>query len=111
MTPRPGTPVRGSTTGRPIMALFDLVGRRWALRLLWELHQDAPVSFRRLQERCDGVSSSVLNQRLSELREARLVRAGADGYDLTDEGRGLVATLEPVSAWAARWARSFETNP
>jgi DNA-binding HxlR family transcriptional regulator len=35
--PRPGTKVRGSSGGRPIMALLDLLGRRWALRILWEL--------------------------------------------------------------------------
>jgi len=36
-TPKPGTRVRGSRTGRPIMALIDLLGRRWALRVVWEL--------------------------------------------------------------------------
>ena len=36
-TPRPGRPVRGSQTGRPIMALMDLLGRRWTLRVIWEL--------------------------------------------------------------------------
>jgi len=37
--PRPGRPVRGSRTGRPIMALLDLLGRRWVLRILWELRE------------------------------------------------------------------------
>ena len=32
-TPKPGTRVRGSRTGKPIMALLDLLGRRWALRI------------------------------------------------------------------------------
>ena len=40
--PIPGKPVRGSKTGRPIMALLDLLGRRWALRVLWEL-RNGPV--------------------------------------------------------------------
>jgi DNA-binding HxlR family transcriptional regulator len=40
-TPRPGRPVAGSHTGRPIMAAFDLLSRRWALRVIWELHQAA----------------------------------------------------------------------
>ena len=60
--PRPGRPVRGSPSGRPIMALLDLLGRRWALRMLWELREGG-LSFRALQERCDGVSPSVLNTR------------------------------------------------
>ena len=36
---RPGLPARGSKSGRPIMALLDLLGRRWALRLVWELRE------------------------------------------------------------------------
>ena len=74
-TPDPGRPVRGSTTGRPIMAALDLLGRRWALRILWEL-RDGPVGARALRERCDGMSSSVLYERL---RRARIGRAGRPG--------------------------------
>ena len=48
MKPRaPGKPVRGSRTGRPVMVLLDLLGRRMALRILWELSRaEAPLSFR-----------------------------------------------------------------
>ena len=69
-TPLPGRPVRGSATGRPIMALLDLLGRRWALRVLWELRSGPVPGFRELQSRCGGVSSSVLTDRLTELRDA-----------------------------------------
>ena len=58
--PLPGRPVRGSTTGRPIMAVFDLLGRRWAQRVIWELREGQPT-FRALQERCGDPSPSVLN--------------------------------------------------
>jgi DNA-binding HxlR family transcriptional regulator len=86
------------------MAALDLLGRRWALRAIWEL-RDGPLAFRALQERCGGVSSSVLNQRLGELREAGVLEAGADGYALTDEGDRLLAAFTPLAAWADRWAR------
>ena len=43
---RPGRPVRGSRTGRPVMALLDLLGRRWTLRVLSEL-RDGPVKIPR----------------------------------------------------------------
>ena len=103
-TPKPGRRVRGSRTGRPIMALFDLLGRRWTLRLLWEL-RGGPESFRALQGRCDGMSPSVLNQRLAELREAGLVDAGeGGGYLLTRSGRELKDAITPLDAWAKRWA-------
>lgn len=98
-------PVRGSKTGRPIMALLDLLGRRWTLRVLWEL-RGAPLSFRALQTACEGMSPSVLNQRLAELREGLLVDATEQGYELTARGRELAALLEPVSRWSEGWARA-----
>lgn len=86
------------------MALLDLLGRRWTLRVLWELREDAE-SFRDLQARCGNISSSVLNQRLLELREAGIVTAEkSGGYGLTSEGRKLLRALEPLDAWAKRWA-------
>lgn len=105
MPPRPGTPVRGSSTGEPIMALLDLLGRRWALRIIWEL-RDAPLSFRELQTRCDGMSASVLAQRVKELRDADVIGAEArsSGYQLTYEGRLLLDAYAPYHAWAERWA-------
>src|SRR5213596_3084477 len=103
-TPKPGTPVRGSRTGRPLMAALDLLGRRWALRILWEL-RDGPLGARALQARCDGMSSSVLYQRLAELHHAGLVdRDDAGAYMLTPHGRTLRAALAPLDAWAREWA-------
>src|SRR5271163_579626 len=100
---RPGRPVRGSRTGRPVMALLDLLGRRWALRVIWEL-RDAPLPFRVLQERCAGMSSSVLSQRLRELREAGIVTSASDGYELTGDGLELLELLGPLHGWAQRWS-------
>ncbi len=85
------------------MALLDLLGRRWALRIIWEL-RDGPLSFRQTQARCGAISASVLNDRLAELRAAGIVEAGDDGYELTGEGRELLAIYPPVDAWAERWA-------
>ena len=85
------------------MALLDLLGRRWTLRVIWEL-RDEPLSFRETQARCGAISSSVLNDRFAELRAAGIVEAGAEGYRLTDEGRELLAIYPPVEAWADRWA-------
>ncbi|MGD0453781.1 MAG: helix-turn-helix domain-containing protein [Solirubrobacteraceae bacterium] len=101
--PRPGRAARGSASGRPIMALLDLLGRRWALRVVWEL-RDEPLAFRALQQRCAGMSSSVLNQRLHELRTAEILELGREGYRLTGEGRRLLDAYGPLEAWAERWA-------
>ena len=101
--PRPGSPVRGSHSGRPVMAALDLLGRRWALRILWELRAGA-LSFRALREACGDVSPAVLNTRLAELREAGLVESTDAGYATTGDGRDLCRALEPLHDWARRWA-------
>jgi DNA-binding HxlR family transcriptional regulator len=86
------------------MAALDLLGRRWSLRVLWEL-RDGPVGARALRDRCDAMSPSVLYQRLGELTDARLIEQCADQrYQLTRIGRTLGAALEPLDQWARRWA-------
>jgi DNA-binding HxlR family transcriptional regulator len=85
------------------MAALDLLGRRWSLRVLWELRL-GPVGARALRDRCDGMSPSVLYERLRELTDARLVEKVEDGYALTRIGAELGAALEPLDRWARRWA-------
>ncbi|WP_354697757.1 helix-turn-helix domain-containing protein [Paraconexibacter sp. AEG42_29] len=102
-TPRPGQPVRGSKSGQPLMALFDLLGRRWAITVLWSLRH-SPLNFRELQAAAEGIATSVLNTRLRELREAALVVTGDDGYELTELGASLLAAGQPLVAWADAWA-------
>lgn len=110
-TPLPGRPVRGSRTGRPIMALLDLLGRRWALRVIWELTQAPGPTFRELRARCDGISSSVLTQRLTELNQAGIVGRGDRGYVLTPAGHDLSADLLRLQHWADRWADHIIDHP
>ncbi|MFE1341203.1 winged helix-turn-helix transcriptional regulator [Streptomyces sp. NPDC058733] len=64
------------------MAAMDLFGRRWALRILWELRA-GPLGARALPARCEGLSSSVLYQRLRELASSGIIASSADGYELT----------------------------
>jgi len=88
------------------MAAFDLLGRRWALRVLWEL-RSSPHTFRALQAACGPISPAVLNTRLRELRDAHLIERTEDGYALAHLGRQLIDALEPLDAWAKRWGRSL----
>jgi DNA-binding HxlR family transcriptional regulator len=97
--------VRGSKTGRPIMALLDLLGRRWSLRILWELRRETLTS-RAMRAACDEVSPTVLQARLSELREAGFVELiPASGYRLTELGRDLQETFLPLHRFAERWSK------
>lgn len=95
--------VRGSKTGRPIMALLDLLGRRWSLRILWELREDALTS-RALRTACDDASPTVMQQRLTELREAGFIELREEGgYALTGLGKELLQTSLPLYHFADRW--------
>ncbi|MCA9617606.1 MAG: helix-turn-helix transcriptional regulator [Myxococcales bacterium] len=102
--PRRGSPVRGSKSGRPLMVALDLLGRRWALRVIWEL-REGPLSFRGLRARCDDVSPTSLNTRLAELKAAGIVEVTEAGYALSKSGVALLAALEPLDGWAKRWVR------
>ncbi len=86
---------------RPIMVLLDVLGHRWALRILWEL-RDGPLSFRALREAAGNLSPTVLNARVGELRHIGVVESGSDGYTLTRSGRELAPTLRQLNAWAAK---------
>lgn len=98
--------VRGSRTGRPIMALLDLLGRRWTLRIIWELREDRSLTSRALRTACDGASPTIMQARLTELREAGLVElAPGDGYRLTALGKELMENFAPLNRFAERWAR------
>ncbi len=109
MAKKPGEAARGSRTGRPIMVLFDLLGERWTLRILWELRNER-LTFRELQSRCADVSPTVLNRRLKSLREFGLVDHEAGGYGHTDMGRSLAAQLMRLNGWANDWAASLQRS-
>jgi len=100
-----GTKVGSSQSGRPIIAVLNLLGRRWCLRILWELHQNGPSSFRTLQRLCGDISPTVLNSRLSELREAEIIDLrGGEGYIITEEGIALGGIVNQLNTWSKSWA-------
>lgn len=108
--PKPGRPARGSTTGRPLMAALDLLGRRWTLRIMWEL-RDGPLGARELRARCDAMSPSVLYQRLAELGAAGLIEQDpVSRYRLTALGDSLSAAIKPLDRWAQLWAAQTSTT-
>ena len=88
------------------MRVLDVLGHRWALRILWEL-REGPRTFRALREACDEVSPSSLNQRLAELRALSAVERSADGYALTRTG----ARLGQIVLELHRWAEATQRKP
>jgi DNA-binding HxlR family transcriptional regulator len=90
------------------MALFDLLGRRWAMGVLWTLCEIGPATFRALAEQCDSISPTVLNARLKELQAARFVEKSSNGYVATDLGRRVYEQLVPLGETARLWGRVLD---
>ena len=92
-----------------MLALLDLLGRRWALRILWELRVE-PASFQALHRRCDSMSTSVLSQRLAELRDAQLIEKDQAGELHAHRGRLiLLGRLDGIDEWTQEWARTIRS--
>jgi DNA-binding HxlR family transcriptional regulator len=107
--PIPGTPVRGSKSGKPIMALLDLLGRTWALGIIWQLRQGT-LSFSELQACCENISPTLLTTRLKELQQTKLLEKNLQGYQLTSIGLELFEVISPLGQWAKQWQLSFEQS-
>ena len=89
------------------MVLLDLLGRRWVLRILWEL-RDGALPSRALRSACDDISPSVLQKRVNEMRQADFVTLeDGEGYALTSRGRDLLDTFGPLTKWAEDWQKSL----
>jgi DNA-binding HxlR family transcriptional regulator len=89
-----------------LMRAFDLLGKRWTGVVLGTL-SGGPTGFRALARAVEGISDSVLSDRLAELTHAGLVtRTVVDGpplsvtYGLTESGRALLPALAQISRWA-----------
>jgi DNA-binding HxlR family transcriptional regulator len=88
------------------MVVLDLLGRRGALRILWELRDGAILTFRALQGAAE-LPPGTLNARLAELRAAGVVGAES-GYRLTPRGVELFDALWPLLAWSEAWAGDLD---
>jgi DNA-binding HxlR family transcriptional regulator len=113
---RRGQPlVNGEACVRADAALvraFDLLGRRWTAVVLGTLSR-GPTGFRALARAVEGISDSMLSDRLGALAGAGLVTRTVDEgppvsvvYALTDAGRALLPAFEQIRRWAEEHLRS-----
>ncbi len=88
------------------MVLFDLLGRRWAMGIIWNL-STGPAPFRVLQAKCQTISPTILSTRLKELAEAQILERTLEGYRLTETGTELFTLLKPLGDWSKEWAKTI----
>jgi DNA-binding HxlR family transcriptional regulator len=96
----------GSRTNPELARVLELVGRRWTLRILWEL-RGRTLPFNDVRRAVGGMSQSVLVTRLTELFGAGLIADVPGGYQLTADGAALVDQLSGLETWAARWGAAL----
>lgn len=85
---------------------FGFLGKRWNGVILATL-MDGPAGFSQLRRAIDGISDSVLSERLAELAKAGLVERSVESgppvavvYTLTGSGKALLPALRELTAWA-----------
>ena len=92
--------LRRAATSDAMAAALDLSGRRWALRVVWELRV-GPLNFRALQAACGDISPSVLQRRLHELRDIGVIeKIPRLGYRLSTSGEKLFQVLARLDTWS-----------
>lgn len=92
---------RAARTSPAMARALEFAGRRWALRIVWELRA-GPLSFRGLQAACGKISPSVLAGRLHEMGDLGIVEnIPRLGYRLTASGERLFQVLAELNKWSA----------
>jgi DNA-binding HxlR family transcriptional regulator len=90
----------------PIARALDLVGDRWALLVLRDLHA-GPARFGELVDGLTGIASNVLASRLDEMVEGGLIRKTVGPhqvmlYELTSLGESTAKLLYELAAFGSR---------
>ena len=92
--------LRRAPTSESMARALDLSGRRWALRIVWELRV-GPLNFRALQASCGHISPSVLQRRLHELRDHGVIeKIPRLGYRLSTSGEKSFQVLGQLDKWS-----------
>jgi DNA-binding HxlR family transcriptional regulator len=102
-----GADVTATACDAALARAFTFLGKRWSGVLLATL-ANGSVGFAELARRVEGISDSVLSDRLVELQQAGLVVRTVDpgppvavAYALSDSGAALMPAMHELSAWAA----------
>jgi DNA-binding HxlR family transcriptional regulator len=102
--------LRRAQTSEHMGRALAMSGRRWALRVVWELRV-GPLNFRALQAACGNISPSVLQRRLHELRDQQIIeKIPRLGYRLSTNGEKLFQVLAQLDKWSALMPDDMRDN-
>ena len=93
----------------PIERGMRLIGGKWKGSILWHL-KDHPVRFNDLARQLGGASKKVLNDRLKQMEENKLIKRKvistkpfAVCYEITEFGRTALDFLDALKDWAIEY--------
>lgn len=90
----------------PIRFTINLLGGKWKLLILWELHHQQTMRFNALKRSVSGITNTMLAKSLEELEKAGFVIRTQYNemplrvdYRLSDKADTLIPILESLVAW------------
>lgn len=90
----------------PLTRAAEILGERWTILILRELFL-GPKRFGQLKSALNGISTSVLSERLSRLEERRIVARRElpppAVYELDEAGRAMQPLLTEMTRWGLRF--------
>jgi DNA-binding HxlR family transcriptional regulator len=94
----------------PISLALDVIGDRWSLLIVRDLMFAGRRHFRELLDADEGISSSILAERLKRLVEAGILTKTADAshrqkaiYSLTEMGIDLLPVVAQLGIWGRKY--------
>lgn len=92
----------------PIERGMRVIGGKWTGSILWHL-QDGPIRFNDLARQLDGASKKVINDRLKQMEDNKLVKRTvlktkpvAVTYEITDFGKTALGFLDELKNWTIK---------
>jgi DNA-binding HxlR family transcriptional regulator len=102
---------------RRLMAVMEIVGKRWSSGILLALGMGAE-RYTEIERRVQGLSGRMLTVRLRELEDAGLVERTVEAtmpvsvrYHLSARGMELLRSLQPMAHYARRWEPPAGESP
>ncbi|MBN1275300.1 helix-turn-helix transcriptional regulator [Candidatus Woesearchaeota archaeon] len=93
-----------------IYETMNIIGKKWSLLIIFELHRHGPSSFNELKRQVKYITPKMLSRRLDELEEDGLVERRVldkplrTTLSLTPAGKDFVRILKAIKNWSLQWS-------
>lgn len=92
----------------PLQGAIDIIGKKWALLVIYEIGNHKTIRFSELKSELQGITSKSLVNTLEDLQDSHLISKEyfretppRVEYSLTKDGKGLYRIIIPLIQWSA----------